>query len=106
MKARKLKGFTLIEMAVVLFIVSLLILLIMPNIATHRDRASSINKSALQTEVNTQAALYADHKGKDINKVSLAELKRAKYLTDKQVKAANKHGIKPGASQWRTAGLR
>lgn len=97
MKKQKSKnGFTLIEMAVVLFIISLLILIVMPNITTQRDRASSINRDALQTEINTQASLYADDVGKKIDQVTLNQLLEAKYLTEKQVKTANKYGIKPG----------
>ena len=59
---RKLKGFTLIEMAIVLFIISLLILIVLPNIGMQRKHADSINGKALQTQLNTQAQLYMDEK--------------------------------------------
>ncbi|WP_420871398.1 prepilin-type N-terminal cleavage/methylation domain-containing protein [Ligilactobacillus murinus] len=36
MKKTKMKAFTLVEMAIVIFIISLLILIIMPNVAKQR----------------------------------------------------------------------
>ena len=40
---KKRRGFTLIEMAIVLFIISLLILIILPNIGTQRKHANTVN---------------------------------------------------------------
>ena len=59
---KKRRGFTLIEMAIVLFIISLLILIILPNIGTQRKHANTVNDKALQTQLNTQAELYMDEK--------------------------------------------
>lgn len=83
--AKKVPAFTLLEMAVVLFIISLLVLIILPNVAAQRKNASKINRNALQTELNTQAQLYMnDH---NVNSVTVADLEQAKYLTASQVEA-------------------
>ena len=57
-----MKAFTLVEMAIVIFIISLLILIIMPNVAKQRSNAEKVNTQALQAELDTQAQLYADEK--------------------------------------------
>src|SRR5699024_3056902 len=77
---RKRYGFTLIEMAIVLFIISLLILIILPNIGTQRKHANTVNDKALQTQLNTQAELYMDEK--NTNTVTIDELKSANYLNN------------------------
>ncbi|WP_283599455.1 prepilin-type N-terminal cleavage/methylation domain-containing protein [Ligilactobacillus aviarius] len=48
-KVKKVKGFTLIEMAIVLFIISLLILIIIPNINHQRKNAVNVNSNAMRT---------------------------------------------------------
>ena len=63
MKKTKMKAFTLVEMAIVIFIISLLILIIIPNVAKQRSNAENVNTQALQAELDTQAQLYADEKG-------------------------------------------
>ena len=50
-KVKKVKGFTLIEMAIVLFIISLLILIIIPNINHQRKNAVNVNSNAMRTEL-------------------------------------------------------
>ncbi|MCP9315902.1 prepilin-type N-terminal cleavage/methylation domain-containing protein [Liquorilactobacillus nagelii] len=40
MGKKKVQGFTLIEMSIVLFIIALLILIILPNIGSQRQRGS------------------------------------------------------------------
>ncbi|EKW99122.1 prepilin-type N-terminal cleavage/methylation domain-containing protein [Ligilactobacillus saerimneri] len=89
--AKKVPAFTLLEMAVVLFIISLLVLIILPNVATQRKNASKINRNALQTELNTQAQLYMnDH---NVNSVTVADLEQAKYLTASQVEAIKREHL-------------
>lgn len=52
-KLRKKKSaFTLIEMTVVLFIISLLILIVLPNIAQQRSNAKSIHGNASGSNSN------------------------------------------------------
>lgn len=89
--AKKLPACTLLEMAVVLFIISLLVLIILPNVAAQRKNASKINRNALQTELNTQAQLYMnDH---NVNSVTVADLEQAKYLTASQVEAIKREHL-------------
>ena len=89
--AKKVAAFTLLEMAVVLFIISLLVLIILPNVAAQRKNASKINRNALQTELNTQAQLYMnDH---NVNSVTVADLEQAKYLTANQVEAIKREHL-------------
>lgn len=89
--AKKVAAFTLLEMAVVLFIISLLVLIILPNVAAQRKNASKINRNALQTELNTQAQLYMnDH---NVNSVTIADLEQAKYLTASQVEAIKREHL-------------
>ncbi|KRL86100.1 hypothetical protein FC32_GL001954 [Ligilactobacillus apodemi DSM 16634 = JCM 16172] len=83
-------------MAVVLFIISLLILVVIPNVSKQRTNAETVNTHALQSELNTQAQLYADEKGVEMNSVQPADLEKAGYLTDKQVKEIDKHHLKVG----------
>ncbi|QLL77567.1 competence protein ComGC [Ligilactobacillus saerimneri] len=89
--AKKIPAFTLLEMAVVLFIISLLVLIILPNVAAQRKNASKINRNALQTELNTQAQLYMnDH---NVNSVTVADLEQANYLTASQVEAIKREHL-------------
>ena len=88
---RKRVGFTLIEKAIVLFNISLLILIILPNIATQRKHANTVNDKALQTQLNTQAELYMDEK--NTNTVTIDELKSANYLNNVQYDQIKKKNI-------------
>ncbi|MBU5279579.1 prepilin-type N-terminal cleavage/methylation domain-containing protein [Ligilactobacillus animalis] len=94
MKKTKMKAFTLVEMAIVIFIISLLILIIIPNVAKQRFNAENVNTQALQAELDTQAQLYADEKGTAMENVAPTDLEKAGYLTAKQVAAIEKHHLK------------
>lgn len=94
MKKTKMKAFTLVEMAIVIFIISLLILIIIPNVAKQRSNAENVNTQALQAELDTQAQLYADEKGTAMENVAPTDLEKAGYLTAKQVTAIEKHHLK------------
>ncbi|MTV83229.1 prepilin-type N-terminal cleavage/methylation domain-containing protein [Secundilactobacillus folii] len=94
-------GFTLLEMTIVLFIIGLLILIIAPNIAHQKDRANSVHAGAMTTVVQTQLDTYLD--STDKKTASLGDLEKAGYLTDKQVKIAEKEGIKIDGKQVKTA---
>ncbi|HIZ95209.1 prepilin-type N-terminal cleavage/methylation domain-containing protein [Ligilactobacillus pobuzihii] len=97
MKKRKKGGFTLVEMAIVLFIISLLILIVVPNVGKQRGRAISINDRALQTELNSQVELYKDeHNLKDSSSITLSDLKKDGYLNNAQIKQIQKEGLKIG----------
>lgn len=94
MKKTKMKAFTLVEMAIVIFIISLLILIIIPNVAKQRSNAENVNTQALQAELDTQAQLYADEEGTAMENVAPTDLEKAGYLTAKQVAAIEKHHLK------------
>ena len=75
---KKRNAFTLLEMSIVLFIISLLILIVLPNLSAQRKSAKRIHG-------------YSNDGGKE--DVSLEELKEAKYLTAAQVKKAHEQHI-------------
>ena len=88
-------AFTLVEMAIVLFIISLLILLIVPNLSKQRTHADKVNTEALQTELNSQAQLYADDKNVAIETVNVKLLENDKYLTEKQAEKMQAKHVEP-----------
>lgn len=87
----KRKGFTLIEMTIVLFIISLLILIIIPNFIGQKNNAKKIHVDAMKSVVQTQVDAYL---GDDDNKnVTFELLEKDKYLSSKQINSAKKEGI-------------
>lgn len=90
----KIKGFTLIEMAIVLFIISLLILIIVPNINHQRKNALKINNGAMKTELRTQSQLYlSEHPNIDAERLTISTLVSDHYLTTDQAKKLNDEKI-------------
>ncbi|MCZ2492917.1 competence protein ComGC [Dellaglioa algida] len=88
---KKLKAFTLVEMLCVLFIISLLMLIILPNIGHQRTSAKHVNDEALVSVVQTQVDLYENEThNKSIN---FSDLVSEKYLTEKQEKEAQANHI-------------
>lgn len=90
-KSKRLKAFTLIESAIVLFIISLLMLLILPNLNQQRKSAEEKHAEAMVSTIQTQVELY--HNETDADSVSFGDLQGAGYLTQKQVDKAQKLGI-------------
>lgn len=90
-KSKRSNGFTLIETAIVLFIVSLLMLLILPNLNQQRKNAEKKHADAMVSTIQTQVELY--HNETDDDNVSYGDLLGAGYLTQKQVDKAQKLGI-------------
>lgn len=88
---KKREAFTLLEMSIVLFIISLLILIILPNLTAQRKNAKKIHRDAMVSVVQTQVDEYANDGGNE--NVSLEELRDAKYLTSAQVKKAHEQHI-------------
>ena len=95
LKSRK-QSFTLIEMAIVLFIISLLMLLILPNLNNQRKKAENTQAEAMVSVVQTQVDLYENDN--DDENVSYSDLLSKKYLTEKQIKKAQEFGIKINGS--------
>ncbi|WP_035053928.1 competence type IV pilus major pilin ComGC [Carnobacterium pleistocenium] len=85
------KGFTLIEMVMVLFIISVLMLLIVPNVVKQKDSIDAQGTEALVTVIQTQVELY-ELEGED-GAVSLDALQQQGYLSAKQVKQASAKAI-------------
>ncbi len=91
LQAKQRRAFTLIEMVIVLFIISLLILIIVPNLSASRKNATKTHSEALTQVVQTQVDLYQNDNGdKD---VTFDELQTDNYLTSKQIAKAKDEGI-------------
>ncbi|ETI67333.1 competence type IV pilus major pilin ComGC [Neobacillus vireti] len=74
------KGFTLIEMMIVMLVISVLLIVTIPNVAKHN---SNINNKGCQAYVKMVQAEVQAYGMDNNNKVpTLAELKTAEYLKD------------------------
>lgn len=90
-KFKNNRAFTLLEMLIVLFVVSILMLLIVPNLSQKREVIDAQGTQALANVVQTQAALFAlENKGEG---VSLEVLRARGYLSDQQVSQAIERNI-------------
>lgn len=87
----KRSGFTLIEMTIVLFIISLLILIMIPNLASQKSNAKTVHGNAMVSVIQNQVDSYTDEH--DEKNVSIDELVKSKYLTWKQANEAKKENI-------------
>ncbi|MFZ3577852.1 competence type IV pilus major pilin ComGC [Virgibacillus sp. DJP39] len=81
------KGFTLIEMLIVLMIISVLIILIIPNLNEKSKDVYEKGCGALVAVVQTQAESYYLDKG--MYPDTLSTLSLDGYITDKQTKCSN-----------------
>lgn len=78
---KKNSGFTLLEMLVVLFIISLLLLLFVPKIMSQREAAQKESDKAIVRVVETQIEVYKlDHDGKEPSREQLLD----GYVSEKQ----------------------
>lgn len=84
---KKQSAFTLIEMVIVLFIISLLLLIIIPNINTQKHSAQSKTDNAFKSTLQTQVDMYDDG-----NNVSWDQLEQDHYLSAAQAKKAKGDG--------------
>ena len=83
LKTLKVKAFTLVEMLVVLLIISVLMLLFVPNLTKQKDAVSDTGNAAVVKVVESQAELY---ELKNVNeKATLGKLVADGRITDKQV---------------------
>ncbi|WP_086330307.1 competence type IV pilus major pilin ComGC [Candidatus Enterococcus mansonii] len=75
------QGFTLLEMLVVLLIISVLILLFVPNLSKHKEGVDKKGNEAIVKIVETQLDLYT----MENNQVpTLEQLLKEKYITQDQ----------------------
>lgn len=80
-KKQKYAGFTLLEMLIVLLIISVLILLFVPNLAKHKETVDKKGNEAIVKIVESQIELYTLE-----NKTpSLNELVNEGYITKEQL---------------------
>ncbi|MFM0599988.1 competence type IV pilus major pilin ComGC [Streptococcus suis] len=77
----KVKGFTLVEMLVVLGIISLLLLLFVPNLSQQKDAIQKKGDAAVVKVVESQMELYELEHDKE---ATVADLQQAGYITEKQ----------------------
>ena len=91
---KKFQAFTLIEMVVVLFIISLLLLLVVPNLAKQKTRAENQTTAALVTTIQTQIELAKDDPAEKAETLTtLADLAKADIISQKQCKQAERAKI-------------
>jgi len=92
------KAFTLIEMVIVLFIISLLLLIMIPNLADQKTKADQRSDEAFRTTIKAQKELYSanalDKDGKVVEKdskdVTIQDLLDGGYITKDQSNKAMK----------------
>lgn len=76
----KVKAFTLLEMLMVLLIISVLMLLFIPNLSKQKEKVTDKGNAAVVKIVENQAELYELNEGK---KPSLSELVQNGNITKK-----------------------
>lgn len=86
------RGFTLIEMVIVLAIISLLMLIVVPNLNDQRQHAADHQKEALTEVVQNQAEIYTNDTN---NEATIDAMRKDGYLNEKQADQAKKQGIDP-----------
>lgn len=87
LKTSDRRGFTLLEMVIVLFVIAVLLLLIIPNIAQQRDNIRSQGDEALLTTYETQSSLFLTNEGREAN--GIQELVETGYLSQEQADRLN-----------------
>lgn len=86
-KNKTIKGFTLIEMVIVIAIIAILILLIVPSLTKQKERAENRTDEAFRSTLQTQVEL-ADDKN-----ITLEALNKEGYISNRQLDKANEKGI-------------
>lgn len=81
------KGFTLIEMLIVLTIITVLIILIVPTLANKSGEVHETGCDALKKTVQSQVAAYQLEKSKVPS--SLSELESAGFISNEQTTCRN-----------------
>lgn len=84
---KKLSGFTLLEMLVVLFVISLLLLLFVPKIMNQKESATNKSDAAIVKVVETQIEVFELDHGR---KPSEGELVSEGYVSQEQYKVYEK----------------
>ncbi|EGE54443.1 competence type IV pilus major pilin ComGC [Streptococcus parauberis] len=86
-KNKSVQAFTLLEMLMVILIISILMLLFIPNLNKQKEKVLNTGGEALVKIVENQAELYALNNAGKVP--SLNDLKSNVNLTEKQITAYN-----------------
>ena len=90
-KQKQVAGFTLVEMLIVLLIISVLILLFVPNLSKQKEAVKNTGNGAVVKVVNSQAELYKlDH----TDEATLSKLVSNGNITQKQADTYNEYYTK------------
>lgn len=84
----KKKAFTLVEMLVVLGIISLLLLLFVPNLSKQKEAIKESGGTAVVKVVESQMELYELEHDKE---ATVADLQAKGYITEKQAQSYNEY---------------
>ena len=88
---KKNAGFTLIEMLIVLMIITVLLILFVPNLAKQADSIDAKGNEALTKVIETQCEMYyLDHNKRP---TKYEELKEEGYISEEQMEKAKKLNI-------------
>ena len=96
LKEAKIKAFTLVEMLIVLLIISVLLLLFVPNLTKQKDAVNNKGKAAVVKVVESQAELYSLDKNEE---ASLSKLEADGRITAEQAKAYKEYHVKQNKAQ-------
>ena len=96
LKKAKVKAFTLVEMLVVLLIISVLLLLFVPNLTKQKEAVNDKGKAAVVKVVESQAELYSLNKNEE---ATLSKLQADNRITAEQAKAYKEYHAKQNKTQ-------
>ncbi len=85
------KGFTVIEMMLVLLVISVILLITLPNIAQKKQIINNIGCQSLIEVVNSQVLMFNLENGRQPD--SLSELVEEGYLKEDQLRCPNDKAI-------------
>jgi len=85
-KLRQEKGFTLVEMAIVILIIAALLLIIIPNVGGVGKSVGNTTDDALENTIETQKILYEMDK-ETKGEATLENLLKDGYITQEQMDA-------------------
>ncbi|MBF0778994.1 competence type IV pilus major pilin ComGC [Streptococcus cuniculi] len=91
LKKITVKGFTLIEMLIVLLIISILLLLFVPNLSKQKENAKQTGNAVVVKVVEGQAELY---ELQNEGEASLSRLVETGAITEAQAQAYNEYYAK------------
>ena len=96
LKKAKVKAFTLVEMLVVLLIISVLLLLFVPNLTKQKEAVNDKGKAAVVKVVESQAELYSLNNNEE---ATLSKLQADDRITEEHAKAYKEYHAKQNKTQ-------